>query len=512
MVIKKVEINHYKSIANMRFEYFKDGLNVFIGKNNSGKSNILEAINVIFNHDNIESQEISKFLSYQVDDNGTAPEMKINFHDDESKWIDVNFDVKQNFMKNLSRGNTKFNRDHLPRFIYLSNSNNIEVMVDSIMNIIPSDEVRYSKFLSNVNYFIGNIFNSTYKVYIDNRKTDNPEIRIIDEFNDEDTIYNKSSGTQFATLMSMLLSAGLNESHDKGFIVAIDEPETSLHIGSQKKLFKLLKEISKTHQVIIATHSVVFIDKANDENVYLVERDNIGRTTFNLKKHKNENWKSLREIIGMTISDSLLLGDLNIVVEGRTEQLIFPTMIEILKKEGKIKLDRSRYNFISAESSSKVEPFLSILKDKIELPMCVFLDNDKPGRDAEKRIRKKAKYDNDLIVIPVVENYESSEIEDMFEETFLFECINEYCENQVKNYKYLEIEELRKIRSNQKFNEFKDSLELELSNSYSLDESFEFNKMLFAIIIKNKLEESSQFPVMTDKFREIDKHFHKLTI
>lgn len=49
-----------------------------------------------------------------------------------------------------------------------------------------------------------------------------------------------------------------------GFIVAIDESETSLHIGSQKKLFGLLKELSKIHQVIITIHSVVFIDKTHE--------------------------------------------------------------------------------------------------------------------------------------------------------------------------------------------------------------------------------------------------------
>ncbi len=74
------------------------------------------------------------------------------------------------------------------------------------------------------------------------------------------------------------------------------------------------------------------------------------------------------------------------MVEGRTEQFLFPTMIEILVSEGLLKLDTSMYNFISAEGSAKIEAFMSILKDKIELPLCLFLDNDKSGLNTKNKL------------------------------------------------------------------------------------------------------------------------------
>ena len=47
MYIKKLIIDNYKSIKNETFEFSK-GINVLVGKNNAGKSNIVSALNEVF--------------------------------------------------------------------------------------------------------------------------------------------------------------------------------------------------------------------------------------------------------------------------------------------------------------------------------------------------------------------------------------------------------------------------------------------------------------------------------
>ena len=42
----------------------------------------------------------------------------------------------------------------------------------------------------------------------------------------------------------------------------------------QRKLFKILKNISTTKQLFIATHSCVFVDTDNLENVWMVNYEN----------------------------------------------------------------------------------------------------------------------------------------------------------------------------------------------------------------------------------------------
>jgi predicted ATP-dependent endonuclease of OLD family len=409
----------------------------------------------------------------------------------------------------MVRGNTVFKNSNLPSFVYLSNGNNIMQMSESILNIFPKEDGEYSAFVSNANQFLGEIFDSSYKIYFDNRNSDKPQIRLIDEFGDDDLIENKSSGTQLAALSALLLSIGLNSKGKYGFIIAIDEPENSLHIGSQKKFFSLLKELSKNHQVIVATHSVIFIDKAQDENIYLIERDKIGRTSYHLKKHKSENWKSLREIIGVSLSDSLLLGEFNIVVEGRTEQILFPKMIEILKEHQEIRIDAGRYNIISAEGSAKMEPFISILKDKIELPMAIFLDNDNAGLQTKKKVDGKDKYKRDLLIVPKKENFNESEVEDFIEEELLFKCINKYYKDCIEDFEEFDSSTLKELRGTKKFNNFKKDIEEEVKRKYQT-ENEEINKILLALIIKKELDKPSDFNELITEFENTDGYFRRL--
>ncbi|QWH98166.1 ATP-dependent nuclease [Bacillus mycoides] len=513
MRIQEIEINNYKTIVDFQFNSFKNGLNVFIGTNNVGKSNILEALNAFFNRNSIHDNEVSRFLSHQKKNDYGYPVIGIHFESLDIGMLRAHFKKDQDtkdISKQIVAQNTDYTRtikDYVPKFIYLSRTNDIQQTIRSLVEMMPSEKPLYAKFLTNANQFMSEIFDSTYKIYFDYKYGDTPQIRLIDEFNDDDILENKSSGTQIAALISLLLSIGLNEDSPNGFIVAIDEPETSLHIGSQKKLFGFLKELSKKHQVLITTHSVVFIDKAHDENIFLVKRDRLGRTDYHLKEHKNENWKSLREILGTTISDSLLLGEYNIVVEGRTEQFLFPTMIEILVREGLLKLDTSMYNFISAEGSAKIEAFMSILKDKIELPLCLFLDNDKAGLNTKKQIDNKIKFSGDLILIPKKQNFQESEIEDFLEDDLLYNCINEYYTRQITTgYTPLEKPQLKELRSNLKFNEFKKKVEGHIASIYP-EANKDLNKLAFSLLIKEKLQSSSQFQELISNFKHVEKYF-----
>ncbi len=47
---------------------------------------------------------------------------------------------------------------------------------------------------------------------------------------------------------------------EAGSVIAIDEPELSLHPAYQKRIIQLFKEYSKDRQIIINTHSPYFVD------------------------------------------------------------------------------------------------------------------------------------------------------------------------------------------------------------------------------------------------------------
>lgn len=78
------------------------------------------------------------------------------------------------------------------------------------------------------------------------------------------------SGSGLQSILAIL--AALTDDYIK--MVLIDEPETYLHPELQKKLRELFYEASKEKQIILATHSNVFINKKNYTSNYFVHRDN----------------------------------------------------------------------------------------------------------------------------------------------------------------------------------------------------------------------------------------------
>src|SRR5690606_32123936 len=79
----------------------------------------------------------------------------------------------------------------------------------------------------------------------------------------------KGSGIQRMILLSLINY--IKTKSKKEVIWAIDEPEAFLQPGLQKGLFKELKEISKSNQIIIATHSHFFVNIADLQNTYLLK-------------------------------------------------------------------------------------------------------------------------------------------------------------------------------------------------------------------------------------------------
>lgn len=70
-------------------------------------------------------------------------------------------------------------------------------------------------------------------------------------------------------------------------LIVLDEPETSLSIKSQYKIRKILEDLSKNNQIIIITHSTIFMNLC--EEVYDFETKQYTPTyTYILSQHNNQ--------------------------------------------------------------------------------------------------------------------------------------------------------------------------------------------------------------------------------
>lgn len=198
-----------------------------------------------------------------------------------------------------------------------------QTLLDSLRN--PQDKLQ--------NYLQEQLHNEELRLSFEDIAVDPLEgvtfsVKLSDECVDDILIKNRGAGTQNNLIIALFrFIASINL--DNYFILAMEEPENSLHPKAQRQLLSVLQQISYMSQVIVTTHSPVFLDRSKFENNILLTRTVKGNTIA--KTIKMELLDQLRIDLGIRPSDALLKGGGNcaILVEGNTEEEGFPVFMEM---------------------------------------------------------------------------------------------------------------------------------------------------------------------------------------
>lgn len=125
-----------------------------------------------------------------------------------------------------------------------------------------------------------------------------------------------------------------------GSIIAIDEPELSLHPAYQKRIIELLKSYSKDRQIIISTHSPYFVDweailnsaflnrcvKSNEGNIEIYQLSDESKE--NIRKIINDTQQP--HTLGLEAKEIFFLEDNIILVEGQEDVVMYKKIAEQL--------------------------------------------------------------------------------------------------------------------------------------------------------------------------------------
>lgn len=330
------------------------GLTVLVGPNNSGKTTILEAIRYYGAENSSPTISFSEgkrnrkcdnrvTLSY-VDENDLEFKIKtvpaggseVSFPEQGTR----NSNNKKPYVLQARRfaDYEMHNNHHVPdRDSYLTNFGygNSRNRTASLYQF----EQRIFKWQKNKEKFdtvLKRVITDQFDWNIEQNDSGAYYIKII--FNNGDIVHTREGmGDGYWSIFT--IADALYDSRE-GDIIAIDEPELSLHPAFQERLLDLFLEYSKDRQIIISTHSSKFVSLLSLENgggLVRTHKDNKGNICINSITDDDRIFlgKILENInnphiFGLSARELFFLEDNILITEGQEDVILIPKICKSL--------------------------------------------------------------------------------------------------------------------------------------------------------------------------------------
>lgn len=169
--------------------------------------------------------------------------------------------------------------------------------------------------------------------------------------------------------LEVLCDAGID-----GLVVLIEEPELYLAPPAQRHLYRLLRRLSANgNQILYSTHAPVFLNVARLGELALVRHDEREGTALSQPDPLNEAeaFRALAEFDADRTE--LFLSRAALLVEGRTEKLVFPLVFEALGFDP----DREAVTILECGGKSNM-PLFARICNACGIPYVVVHDRDAP--------------------------------------------------------------------------------------------------------------------------------------
>lgn len=355
MIISKIKINLYKNIKET-LVLESHSINIFIGQNNVGKSNFLDAIEFA-----LLEAEPSSYLYYpQADielDLAFSPEEKSKYQlpDLEAHLVLKKGHRQMIFAQRELPYNlalVKFLSSRLKRLneTALANFRQIEHDFTSLQHYSGAWEkfhqilnkhfpkIRASENALDVDYSHPGLYEGDRRVTIDRL------------------------GSGFRRIFAILLYIV----HPEYSLVMIDEPEIHLHPAMVKKLLWAMQN-SQSGQIFFTTHSPLFITPMTLSQLVRVTKDEQGTRIFTISAEQYDQQRLLSELNADNLE--MFFADQVVLVEGVSDRLLLRGLIDKFYQGDKdIKV-------VQTHGKGNIKTYLYLLKI-FNLPFSIVLDRD----------------------------------------------------------------------------------------------------------------------------------------
>ncbi len=202
-------------------------------------------------------------------------------------------------------------------------------------------------------------------------------------------------------------------------VFIMEEPESHLHPQLARHLFSFLGNSKTNAQLFLTTHSTVFLDQCDFEEIWHVQIID-GRTTAK-RVESIENLREITKILGVRPSDFLMSNNI-LFVEGPEDKIVFSRTAELMG----LKFAPQRVSIIPMGGISKGRFHLGAWAEAAAstgIPFMMLLDGDEDARKEAVKLKKKQKDKKKLIDASSVVNLQKEDLEDYYPSAMLEEFL-----------------------------------------------------------------------------------------
>jgi hypothetical protein len=242
--------------------------------------------------------------------------------------------------------------------------------------------------------------------------------RIIVDDGTPTDLEHKGDGVQSLAALALMRHASEIGSKGKSFVIAIEEPESHLHPSAIHVLRKVINELGQKYQVVITTHSPLFVDRLNIPSNILVNHN---------RAVPAKSVDQIRSILGVRASDNLRHAELVLVVEGDEDKAAIRALMRIYSPRLAGAIDSGKLAFETLAGGTNLSYVIGLLRDALLCGFHCFLDNDDCGRKSYEKARLEGLVDVGDVNFAGVPGMNDSEMEDLYDLAFYKDLIwNQY--------------------------------------------------------------------------------------
>ncbi|WP_425053912.1 ATP-dependent nuclease [Psychromarinibacter sp. S121] len=215
----------------------------------------------------------------------------------------------------------------------------------------------------------------------------------------------KGDGVKSLVALALMRYASNAASGSASSIVAIEEPEAHLHPQAIHELRDVLTSLSDNNQVILTSHSPLFVNPALLDSTIVVQES---------KAAVAKNIAEVREVLGVRLSDNLQSARLVAIVEGDDDVIVLKAILQRRYPALEAAIKNGDLVFDALGGASNLSYKVRTYRSSATLVQC-FLDSDAAGVSGVQKALSDAiirEADYNLINVP---GQKEAELEDLLD-------------------------------------------------------------------------------------------------